>query len=96
MPVEIRRLSKDGGKSEALRHLHPFCTPSPRRVCLNLRMLQKWKRYLGLHDYVQDRPDRPRGVRPQRRKLAAAAVKAVIQMPLCQVLLGPEVPSRQG
>jgi hypothetical protein len=36
------------------------------------------------------------GVRPQRLKLAAAAVKDVIQMPLCQVLLGPEVPSRRG
>jgi hypothetical protein len=28
----------------------------------------KWKCYLGLHDYVQDRPDRPHGGPPPRRQ----------------------------
>jgi len=50
----------------------------------------KWKCYLGLHDYVQDQPDRPRGGPPPRTQTCCG--KNAIQTPLCEVRPGSEAP----
>jgi len=49
-----------------LNHLHVWL---PRVTFRDMTGRQRWKCYLGLHDYVQDRPDRPRGGPPPRTQI---------------------------